>query len=123
MLGLAIRQKNNGAWDMQFRFEDFPQLVPGKYKVELLARAPERKGGVLGFVAGIYNNKSNSYALNVPVMPQQVSKDEYKYVNCGEFENTGDSMFFYTSVPTGSAFPYLYIDAVKFTPVNGNLRR
>lgn len=123
MLGFAIRQKNNGAWDMQFRFEDFPQLVPGKYKVELLARAPERKGGVLGVVVGIYNNKSNSYALNVPVMPQQVSKDEYKYVNCGVFENTGDSMFFYTSVPPGSAFPYLYIDAVKFTPVNGNLRR
>lgn len=117
MLGYAALQKNTGAWDMQFRFEDFPQLVPGMYRVSIAVRAPEKSASATGFVLGVYNNKSNSYALSKVIPASAVSKNEYRFIDCGKFEFTGDSMFLYTSVPGNSAFKQLYFDAVKFIPL------
>ena len=123
MLGYVSVQKNNGAWDMQFRFEDFPQLVPGFYKVEIRLRAPERAAGDAGIIAGVFNNTLNTYALNREIAAADIPQGQYKFLDCGVFEVTGDSMFLYTSVPAGSALSKIYIDAVKFTPVKAGRNR
>ena len=123
LLGYVSSQKNNGAWDMQFRFEDFPQLTPGRYRVEVLLRSPQRAAGQTGVIVGVYNNKRKGYALNKVIPAAVVPHNDYAYINCGDVEFNGESMFLYTSVPANSALKLLYIDAVKLTPVSADVSR
>jgi sulfite reductase beta subunit-like hemoprotein len=111
-----VKQEANGRWSVQWRFEDFPKLVPGKYKVRIRARADKKTSGGHGTIVGIYNRAKSTYALKYSVKGTQLDDKKYKWVDCGTAEISAEPMFLYTATAKNSAFKAFYIDAIEFIP-------
>lgn len=118
LVGRAMRQNADGRWNVQWRFEDFTRLIPGKYEVRIRARADKRTNAGVGANVGIYNGSKSSVVFEYSIQANELDEKKYRWIDCGAFEIVPETMYLYTETPPGSAFSMFYIDAVEFIPVH-----
>ncbi len=120
LVGRSMRQDATGAWDIQWRLENFSRLIPGRYKVMIRARAlknPHAKNNH-GTLVGVYNRAGKHYPLRYSIKAGQLAENEYRWIDCGTFELTPDPIYLFTSTAKDGAFKTFYADAVEFIPVH-----
>ena len=122
LVGTSIRQEPTGAWDVQWRFEDFYRLIPGKYKVRIRARADKNKKTtkVHGTYVGVWDVKKKSYALRHAINATDLDDKKYKWIDCGTLEIVNTPMYLYTTTAKDAAFSAFYVDAVEFIPIKSS---
>lgn len=118
LVGRAMRQNADGRWNVQWRFEDFTRLIPGKYEVRIRARADKITNAGVGANVGIYNGSKSSVVFEYSIQANELDEKKYTWIDCGAFEIVPETMYLYTETPPGSAFSMFYIDAVEFIPVH-----
>ncbi len=116
LIGHSIKQQPDGKWYIQWRFEDFPQLVQGKYKVRIRVRADKKSLTGHGATVGVKNTHTESIVLTHSIKAQDLDAEKFKWIDCGIFEYNLDPMYLYTATIEDGAFSAFYVDAVEFIP-------
>lgn len=117
LVGRSMKQNADSRWGIQWRFEDFPQLIPGKYRLRIRARADKKSSKGIGTTVGIYNTIKSSYVLSRQINASELDNKKYKWLDCGTFKINSDRMFLFTATAKAGAFKAFYADAVEFIPV------
>ena len=117
LVGRAVRQPNDGNWGVQWRFVDFPALTQGRWRVSIRVRGDKQRPEGRAAAVGVYNSARSAYALTKEINAKDIDADEYRWLDCGVFERTSDSMFLYTATYPDGALRGLYVDAISFAPV------
>jgi hypothetical protein len=117
LVGSYIKQLPDGKWYIQWRFEDFPQLVQGKYNVRIRVRAEKKSITGLGAIVGVKNTHTGSIILSHSINAKDFDDEKFKWIDCGIFEYNLEPMYLYTATVEGGAFRAFHVDAVEFIPV------